>query len=71
VLEVWLAEEYHGYHIVFSTREKAETWLENEIHNSCVETDELEDDSDANGRYVYCHGELVGRYEKFEVDRVE
>lgn len=69
--EVWLAEEYHGCHFVFSTREKAEAWLQKELQASCLATDELEDDEDANNHSIYCHGELVGRYEKFVLDEID
>lgn len=66
--EVWIATEYHGYHFVFSNEKLADRWLEGEISASCLETDELEDNSDEWGRSVYCHGELVGRYERYVVD---
>lgn len=73
--DVWLAEEYHGYHYIFSTRDIAETWLQKELYNSFGDIDlgrpEFDEHEDANNHGIYYEGELVGRYEKFVLDKID
>lgn len=71
VVYVWLAEERHGYHYVFSSWDKAFAWLEKEKHDQCFEDeeDQLEKEIEYGVHAaIYWEGELVGRIERQVLD---
>lgn len=72
---IWLAKQHNGYEYAFSTREKAETWFENEVENQggrelfddCTE----EETNDEEGHSYYCCSELVAEIWRVEIDKEE
>ncbi len=71
--EVFIAEERHGYMFVFSTYNKALEWLTQEVEDNFVELTDPEVDYNRTDDYVsvYYASELVAKFEKYEVDRVD
>lgn len=69
---VWLAEEYHGYNYIFTTWDKAFSWLEAEKSSVCEEDlDSLEKDIEYGVHAsIYLNGELVGSIERYTLDEV-
>lgn len=69
---VYLAEDYHGCHYIFSTRALAEDWLAKELYDNFGDIDlnrpQFEVEEGETSHSIYFGGELVGAYERYEID---
>lgn len=68
-MEIWIAQEYHGYVMVFSSREKAMEWAAEHgglLPDGMCEDEEVETSHD---RYYYsCNGDLAFRVMRTYLD---
>jgi hypothetical protein len=71
--EVFVAEDRHGHMFVFSTYSKSLEWLMQEVESNFIDLADPETDYERTDEYVsvYSVSELVARFEKYEVDKVD